>query len=418
MSKDSRTYDVVVWGATGFTGKLVAEYMLEHYHDEFSWAIAGRSQRKLEALRSDLTHIDPRAADLPILTGDSFDGDSLRAIAQSTKVVCTTVGPYAKYGAELVAACVEHGTDYCDLTGEPQFMRAMIDAHHEAAKESGARIVHTCGYDSIPSDIGTYALQQFAVERAGAPATDVTYYMWRASGGFSGGTIASAVEMFEQATKDKNIRRVLGHPYSLNPQGEWSGEDGAPQSWAKYDRTIGSWTGPFVMASVNEKVVRRAHALSGYPFGKSFRYREVMRLGRGLTGMLAAYAFSIAFAAFAASLAIKPLRNLLAKYVLPKPGEGPSDEAIAKGFFETRLVGKVPTNAGSPKLVEMIVKAKGDPGYGATSMMLSESAVCLAKDDAPEGITGGVLPPSVAMGEALLTRLRSAGMTFQPRERV
>jgi len=418
MAKGIRTYDVVIWGATGFTGKLVAEYMLEHYHDEVSWAMAGRSQSKLEALRSDLAHIDPRAADIPLLIGDSFDRDSLNAIAKDTKVVCTTVGPYAKYGAELVAACVEHGTDYCDLTGEPQFMRSVIDAHHDAAQASGARIVHTCGYDSIPSDMGNFALQQFATERLGAPATDVTYYMWRASGGFSGGTIASMVEMFEQAVSDKSIRRVLGHPYSLNPKGEWKGEDGSPLSWAKYDAKIGSWTGPFVMATVNEKVVRRAHALSGYPYGKSFRYREVMRFGRGFTGMLAAYTFSIAYAAFATSMAIKPIRKLLTTYVLPKPGEGPSEEAIANGFFETRLVGTVPTNAGSEKSVDMIVKAKGDPGYGATALMLSESAVCLAKDDAPEGIEGGVLTPSVAMGESLLVRLRNAGMTFQSRERV
>lgn len=404
-----RTFDVIVFGATGFTGELVAEYLAETYPSKKSlkWAIAGRNLSKLESVRARLAKRWPHAADLQLVEAESNNLDSLRAMAKKTKVVCTTVGPYAKYGGPLVKACASEGTDYCDLTGETQFIRQMVDSHQELAVESGAKIVHCCGFDSIPSDLGTLVLQEHALEVYGRAAQQVRLYVWRTKGGASGGTIASVKNIVDEAKTDAAVRKILADPYALNPPGQRKGPDGGDQNMPKYDKTIRSWTAPFVMAAINTRVVRRSNALLNYRYGKEFRYGEVMRTGEGLKGRAMATAVSAGMGGLVAGLAFGPTRSLLDKW-LPDAGEGPSREAIENGFFDIRLIGKV---RGAD--VRVTVKADRDPGYGATATMLGQAAVCLAKDrrKLPKG--GGILTPASSMGMVLVDRLREAGMTFE-----
>jgi len=412
VTEDTRTHDLVLYGATGFTGQLVAEYLLKTYGDtDLRLALAGRNESKLERVRRELTAAHPRAADLPLLVADSRDRVALDAIAKETKALCTTVGPYAKYGAEVVAACVEAGTDYSDLTGETQFIRRMIDAHHERAIETGARIVHCCGFDSIPSDLGTMLVQQTALERHGAPAREVKLAAGESSGAASGGTLASMFNLMEEVSRDRSVLKVLGHPYGLNPEGERSGlPDGGDQKGMRYDEDLGMWTAPFVMAAINTRVVRRSHALQGFPWGRDFRYSEVMSTGEGAGGVLRAAGITAGVGAFVGLAAVKPTRRLLQRY-LPQPGEGPSEEARERGFFVVRLVGLGEDADGQPFTVRVKVRGDKDPGYGGTAIMLGESAMTLATDDL-DG-PGGVLTPSTAMGDRLLERLRDASMTFE-----
>lgn len=400
----SREFDIILLGATGFTGKLVAEYLSQdHIPKDLRWAIAGRNAKKLEQLRDSLN-----LKDIPIIIADSHDRDSLDALTARTSVVCTTVGPYAQYGSELVASCVEHGTDYCDLTGEVHWVRQMLDEHHERAQQTGARIVHFCGFDSIPSDLGTLMLQRHALEHYGRPAHRVHFYMTRASGGFSGGTVASMLSTLELVAKKPELRRILGHPYSLNPPSSRKGPDGSDQLAPQFDPVAKAWTGPFIMSAVNTRVVRRSNALLDFLYGKDFQYSEVTRFGKGPQGMLTAALFSLGFAGLFGALTIPPLRKLLAEHVLPSPGEGPSQEAMDNGHFEVRLIGELPDG----KTIKGRVGASRDPGYGATSIMLSQAAMCLALDGAALGTSGGVLTPATSMGETLINRLRKAGMTF------
>lgn len=413
---DGRDFEIVLWGATGFTGRLVAEYLAGgDGAGDIPWAIAGRNRQKLEALRDDLQRDYPELGDLPILEGDALDRESLDRIAARTRVVCTTVGPYAKYGSDLVAACVEHGTDYCDLTGEVHWAREMIDRHHERAVETGARIVHFCGFDSIPSDLGTLMVQEHARQTHGGPCEEVKFFVEAASGGFSGGTIASMIGALEAASGDPEIRRVMGHPYALNPDGEQSGPDGSTQQGVRYDEDLEAWTGPFVMAQINEKVVRRSNALLDYPYGPSFRYGESAKTGAGLKGAAVAGGLSAGMGAFAGALALKPTRKLLQKVALPAPGEGPSREEIENGYFRIKLIGRGVGEDGAAFRVAGRVGADRDPGYGATAMMLGETALGLALDepDPDKTLSGGVLTPSTALGMTLVERLREAGMTWE-----
>jgi short subunit dehydrogenase-like uncharacterized protein len=385
-----RAMDLVLFGATGFTGRLVADYLRDK---NVEWAIAGRDRKKLEAL----------GVGVPILVADANDPASLEAIVKQTKVVCTTVGPYAKYGSPVVAACARNGVHYCDLAGETQWIRKMIDAHHEEAKRTGARIVPCCGFDSIPSDLGTWIVQEHAKKAHGEPCESVTFAMGKTRGGFSGGTIASMLNIFDEAKRDRAVRKVLLDPYSLNPAGE-RGLDGADQRGVVFDRDLDAWTAPFIMAAINTRVVRRTNALGGYPYGRSFRYREVMAFPRGPRGFAMASGVVAAIGGFIGASAIGPVRKLLERMVLPAPGEGPDAELREKGFFEVELFGR-----GRGFNVRAHVKGKGDPGYAATAVMLAESALSLAKDP---GGDGGVLTPALAMGNRLIDRLRAAGMTF------
>ncbi len=405
MTQSNREYDVIVWGATGFTGRLVAEYLLDRYGvgGDLRWAMAGRSAGKLELVREAL---GARAHAIPLLTGDSVDPVSLEKLAASTKVVCTTVGPYAKYGSELVAACVKQGTHYCDLAGEPHWIRSMIDQHHEAAQKSGACIVNSCGFDSVPSDLGVYFLQQEADARFGEPCQKVSMRVKAIKGGASGGTIASMMGLIEAAKQDRQIAKVLKNPYGLNPRDQMSGPDKPDLQSAAYDDELDLWIAPFVMAAINTKIVRRSNALLDFAYGADFLYDEAVVVGKGLGGRLKATGTALGLAGFMLGSAFDFTRGLIAKR-LPKPGEGPNAKQREKGFFNLLFTG---TTADGRKL-QVKVTGDRDPGYGSTSKMLGESAVCLAKD--VENAGGGVLTPVSAMAEPLLPRLTgNAGLTF------
>lgn len=405
-SRTDRTYDVIVYGATGFTGQLVAAYLLREYGvgRDLRWAIAGRNATKLESVRAEL---GDAAAALPMIVADSSDKAAVADIARQTRVVLTTVGPYALYGSELVAACVDAGTDYCDLAGEVQWIRRMIDMHNERARETGARIVHCCGFDSIPSDMGVWYLQKEARERHGASCDSITLYVKATKGTFSGGTMASMMNIFEEVRKDRSVAKTMANPYALNPEGERQGPDGYDQRKVIKDDDTGYWTAPFVMGGVNMRVVRRSNALAGFPYGRDFSYRETMLTGRGVTGWLKGTALTLGLGALVLGASFGPTRSFLRKFVLPKPGEGPSPEMQKTGFFNLMQIGKLPDGQ------SMTTRITGDqdPGYGSTSKMLAESAICLARDDVPTG--GGVWTPAAAMGAPLFKRLtENAGLTF------
>lgn len=418
MTDNHKRYDIIVWGASGFTGRLVAEYLLERYGpggpdngngdsagDGLNWALGGRNQTKLELVRDEL---GANAATLPIVTGDSADASSMDALASQTKVICSTVGPYAKYGSELVAACVKHGTDYCDLAGEPQWIRQMIDSHHEAAQESGARIVNSCGFDSVPSDIGVYFLQRYAQQQLGETCRHIKLRVEAIKGGASGGTIASMMNLIEAAREDRSVARILKNPYGLNPEGETAGPDKPDLKSAVFDEDVDAWIAPFIMAAINTRIVRRSHALMNYCYGADFRYDEAVIVGDGIGGRLKAIGAAAGTAGFALGSAFEFTRNLLKKK-LPEPGEGPSARQRERGFFKLLLVGKL---AGGT-IVKARVTGDRDPGYGSTSKMLGESAVCLARD-LDDSVAGGVLTPASAMAAPLLTRLTdNAGLTFE-----
>lgn len=408
---ERREFDLVIWGASGFTGRLVARYLADHSEvSEIDWAIAGRNEEKLSALRDEL---GPDFKALPILIGDSLDRASLVTMAKRTHVVCTTVGPYARYGSKLVEACLETGTDYCDLTGEAHWIRQMIDAHHDAARDKEVRIVNCCGFDSIPSDLGTHLVQSEAISRYGKPCHEVRGLVWKIRGGISGGTVASMADLMAEATNDRDVRRILAAPYSLNPKGERSGPDKPFQSGPRLDSTVDAWTGPFLMAAVNEKVVRRSNALLDYRYGETFRYSEASHLGKGLPAALRATIMSAGFGAFSAAIAFKPSRKLLQRFLLPSPGEGPDEETIESGHFTLRFFGTGVDDEGREFQIVATIAADADPGYGATAMMLGESALSLALDGSTGGLKGGILTPATALGDALVKRLQAAGMTLE-----
>ncbi len=403
-----RQYDVILWGATGFTGQLVAEYLFSQYgiDGELKWAIAGRNREKLAEVARQAA--GNSADQIPVIVADTTDADAIEQMVQQTQVVCTTVGPYALYGTVLVEACAKHGTHCCDLTGEVQWMVKTIEQFQSLAESSGAKIVHTCGFDSIPSDMGVFYLQQQMQAQHGTYASEVKYRVGETSGGVSGGTIASMMNMMEEARVDPTITEILSDPYSLNPPNMPRGEDGQDQTGALYDLDFMQWTGPFVMAAINTRVVRRSNALQNYVYGQDFRYSEAMLMGNGPGGYIKASMLAGMSMLMMLGTAFTPTRNLLQK-VVPKPGEGPSRQAIEKGYFKIELFGKDQSDPANK--IRVAVNGKGDPGYGATSKMLAECAVCLAKDDLPD--QGGILTPSVAMGEQLLARLQeNAGMTF------
>lgn len=402
----NREFDVVVWGATGFTGALVTEYLRDQYGvgGDLSWAIAGRSPDKLAILKANLG--DDCAA-LPVLQADSHDDASLREMARRTAVVITTVGPYALHGESLVGACVESGTHYCDLAGETQFIRAMIDKYSDAARDSGARILHCCGYDSVPSDIGAWFLQREARRLHGTTCDSIKMIVKAAKGGLSGGTFSSMLNLMEEARHDREIARMIAHPYSLNPDGERQGPDKGEQQDIRFNEDLKAWTAPFLMASVNVRVVRRSNALLGYPWGRDFRYDEAVLTGKGATGWLKAAAMASALGALMAGASFDWSRDLLRNRLLPQPGEGPSREKRESGFFSMITLGHLPDGS----VIRSRITGDRDPGYGSTAKMLSEVGVCLAKDDLE--VDGGVWTPASAMAAPLLRRLTTnAGLTF------
>jgi len=406
-SGTSRKFDIVVFGASGFTGRLVVDYLQQQYPPSsgLRWAVAGRSHEKLESV---LAEIGVPTDSLPILIANSDTLQSLDAIAADTRVVLTTVGPYAKYGSPLVDACVRHGTDYCDLAGEVQWMRKMIDRHQSDAEKSGARIVHSCGFDSIPSDMGVHFLQKKSRELHGSPCRNVSLLVKALRGGASGGTIASLLNAVEEAKRDRSIARIMVDPYSLNPEGLRNGPDGRDQTGIRFNQELGVWTMPFVMGAINMRIVRRSNALLDFKYGKEFSYDEATIMGSGAGGWLKSALGTVGLGGFMLASSIEWTRNHLVRRFLPKPGEGPDEHERESGFFNLILVGTTETG----ERIQVRVKGDRDPGYGSTSKMLSESAVCLARDHLD--VSGGFWTPASAMGDHLLDRLQAnAGLSFE-----
>jgi short subunit dehydrogenase-like uncharacterized protein len=405
MGEDSRL-DLVVFGATGFVGRLLAEYLAEHAPKGARIGLGGRSAEKLTEVRSRL----PRAASSwPLLIADSADFDSLARLAGATRVVATTVGPYRPHGINLVEACVKAGADYCDLTGEPLFIRDSIDRFHDEAAKKGVRIVHCCGFDSVPSDLGVLLLHEQALADAAGDLEDTSLVLRAVKGGLSGGTLASAMGQWDEVRANQSSRRLIDDPYALSPDRAEEPDLGRESDLtrAEHDDELDTWIGPFVMAGINTRVVRRSNALQGWAYGRRFRYREVMDFGNHVAGAATASAVGAGMAAVQAGAGFAPTRAIIDR-LLPAPGEGPNVKTRKAGFFKIEVHSR--TSGGARYVAR--VEAQGDPGYAATSVILGESALCLAFDRHKLANRGGVLTPSTAMGLTLVERLRAAGQTL------
>lgn len=405
--RDDRELDVVLLGATGFVGRLTAGYLAGHAPPGLRIGLAGRSGRRLAEVRDGLGEA---ARAWPLIEVDSTDRQDARSLAGKTGVVATTVGPYRRLGLPLAQACAEAGTDYADLTGEVLFIRDTIDTCHEAAVGSGARIVHSCGFDSIPSDLGVLLAHRAAEADGAGELEDTTLVVTALRGGISGGTLASGLGQFDEMRASADSRRVVTDPYALSPDrsAEPALGDERELSWARYDPALEQWIGPFLMAGFNTRIVRRSNALLGWTYGRRFRYREVTGFGAGRAGAARALTISAGVTAAMAGLALPPARTLL-RPVLPKPGQGPGEKTRRTGFFRLRVHAR--TASGARYVTE--VGASGDPGYAGTAVMLGESALCLARDRERLPDRAGVLTPATAMGETLADRLRAAGHTYQ-----
>ncbi|WP_421134422.1 saccharopine dehydrogenase family protein [Alteromonas sp. A079] len=387
MSKQ-REFDVVIFGATGFTGKLVAEYFQAEYgsDDSVSWAIAGRNESKLQQVKEELGISDSVTS----IIADGDDDDALDALTKRTHVVLTTVGPYQIYGEKLLSACVGNGTGYTDLCGEPAWMHQMINKYEEKAKETGANIVFSCGFDSVPFDLGVHYLQQHAKTQTGDVIQYVKGRVRKMQGTFSGGTAASLKATMVAAHKDKSIMAALINPHSLADMENSQKQPDGNKPY--YDEALGTWVAPFIMAAINTKNVHRTNYLANYSYGKTFQYDEMLMTGPGEKGE--AMANHVA------------KDKSLASDDGPKPGEGPSKEERENGFYDVMFVGTA-TNGDT---LAVSVKGDKDPGYGSTSKMIAESALCLGKDIS---LNGGFFTPAAALGDKLIKRLEAkAGLTF------
>ncbi len=409
MSVD-RELDVVVFGATGFAGRLVAGYLAGHAPGGARIGLAGRSERRLAEARAGL---GAAASAWPLLVADSADPVSVEVLARAARVVVSTVGPYRAQGLALVEACAAAGTDYADLTGEVLFIRDSIDRCHDVAASTGARIVHGCGFDSVPSDLGVLVLHHAARADDAGDLLDTTLAVTALRGGISGGTLASLMGQLDEVRASAERRRVVGDPYALSPDrtAEPDLGDERDLDWVRYDGDLRMWTGPWAMAGINTRVVRRSNALQDWAYGRRFRYREVTGFGASPAAPMMAVTASAATKAAQAGLAFGPSRMLLSQ-LLPAPGQGPGDKTRRTGFFRIQIHTR--TSAGARYLGT--VEARGDPGYAATSVMLGETALCLALDRDHLPDRAGVLTPATAMGAALTARLRSAGHTLAARQ--
>jgi len=389
--KSPSKFDIVVYGATGFTGQLVAEYLAAHYRNDASlnWAMAGRSLDKLKSVRNAIG----APADTPLIVADATDPASLKAMIDQTRSVISTVGPYQLYGNELVAACAASGTDYFDLCGEPVWMRQMIDAHEATAKSSGARIVFSCGFDSLPFELGAFFVQEEAKRVFGAAVSRVKGRVRDMRGTLSGGTAASAKATFDAVAKDLSLVAILNNPFALTPGFEGPRQPRGNKSI--YEEDLQSWAAPFMMALINTRNLHRSNLLMGFPYGKEFVYDEMVLTGPGEKGE------AIARRVMAAN-------NEKTGPNAPKPGEGPSKEERESGRYDLLYVAVAPDG----RQVRASVKGDRDPGYGSTSKMISECAICLLRD-APD-VPAGIWTPGAAMQHKLIKRLVDhAGLTFQ-----
>jgi short subunit dehydrogenase-like uncharacterized protein len=378
--KDAAEFDIIVYGATGFTGRLVAEHLAARYGvgGEVKWAMAGRSREKLEAVRDEIG----APKDTPLVVADAADPASLNAMVGRAKAIISTVGPYQLYGSDLVAACVAAGTDYLDLCGEPNWMAEMIGAHHAAAQKSGARILFSCGFDSIPFELGVFFAQETAKARLGGVVPRVKGRMRRLKGGLSGGTAASGRATMEAIQKNPALLAVMVDPFALTPG--FKGPDQPRGDAVERDEDLDAEVGPFMMAAINTKNVHRSNLLQGHAYGTDFVYDEMAVVDPNAP----------------ASFAVDAANS-------PKPGEGPSKEERETGFYDAVFIGI----AADGRKVRVAVKGDKDPGYGSTSKMIAETAICLV--NAPD-VPGGVWVPGAALGDRLIERLQqNAGLSFE-----
>jgi short subunit dehydrogenase-like uncharacterized protein len=401
-----KKFDIIVYGATSFVGQIITRYMHAQFADgSIAWAIAGRSRSKLQQV-SDAIGL----SGVEIIVADAADEDALRKICAQTTVVMSTVGPYALYGDLLVKVCATTGTHYCDLTGEPQWIRKMQLRHEADAIKSGARIVHCCGFDSIPSDLGVHFLQRNALEQFGQTCARIDMRVVSMKGGASGGTIASMINMVKEAVSDADLRRELQDPYSLCPQNHKFSVT-QPEVKIAYDAVAGGWIAPFIMAGINTRVVHRSNALSNNSYGLEFEYEEAVVTGQGGSGKRKAKAAHWGVNALMVGLAVPPIRWLLETLVLPKPGEGPSEKAQREGQFDIVFFG----STAQGETMQCRVTGDRDPGYGSTAKMLSQAAACLAKD-VTDSVPGGFWTPATILGDKLIERLEAhAGLRFEKR---
>ncbi len=406
MTKPS--FDLIVYGATSFVGQILTRYLVEHVgvNKTVNWAIAGRSASKLDALK---TSLGTAGDDLTVIIADADNADALAHMAKSTRVIATTVGPYALYGEALVKACAENGTDYCDLCGEAYWIKRMIVKYADAAKQSGARIVSCCGFDSIPSDLGVHFLQQHGQQRFGRYFNSIKLAVNAMKGGASGGTLASMIEAVKAAKSDPKLRKDMNNPYILCPEIPDLRHPQVSIKGPAYDADFQRWSAPFIMEAINARVVLRSNMLLGMAYGDDFLYREQMVTGKGFKGRLSAIGLTACLGLFAVTVIINPLRAFIQRYVLPKLGHGPSPEAQLAGYFDLSLLGKNEDG----KTLKVRVTGGRDRGYGCTAKMLAQASLCLAFDITQEQCNGGFWTPATAMGDQLTDRLtQHAGMTF------
>lgn len=413
MTEAQREFDIVLYGATGFVGKLTAQYLAKAAGDA-RIALAGRSTERLRVVRDSLGEV---AAAWPLIQADASSPSTLADIAARARVVVTTVGPYTKYGLPLVAACAAAGTDYADLTGETMFIRESIDAYHKQALDTGARIVHSCGFDSIPSDLTVYALHKHVQRDGTGELGDTTFVLRSMAGGVSGGTVASMMEVMATASADPEARRVMTDPYTLSTDRQAEPDLGhqSDTPWRR-GRDIapeldGIWTGAFPMAAPNARIVRRSNALLNWAYGRSFRYAETMSTGSSVAAPVAAAlgtAANVAVLGLGSRYFNKLPRSVLDR-VVPKPGTGPSESARENGHYTVETY----TTTTSGARYRALMAQRGDPGYKATSVLLGECGLALALDRDALSDLHGVLTPAASLGDALMARFPAAGVTLE-----
>ncbi len=420
INTDKRAYTVVLYGATSFVGQITAHYLAQFLTEQkpnedashsVTWAIAGRDEDKLKKLQDEIVSKQGNKADkVAIIIANSNDEASLDAMTKQTQVLISTVGPYLKYGEPLIKFCAQNGTDYVDLTGEAIFIKDMLDKYQDTAKQSGARIVNSCGFDSIPSDLGVYFTQQQAQDKFNQACETIHMRVKAAKGGVSGGTIASMGTIFEEVGEDKARRKQVANPYLLNDDTDAPTTRQKNISKPEYDDDHKRWLAPFVMAVINTRIVHRTNQLLSYEYGREFKYDEAMWMQDGVKGKLMSYGLSAGLLGFASAMMFKPSRELLSKHVLPKSGSGPSKSEQENGFFDIRFFGTTTKQ----DTISTKVTGDRDPGYGSTSRMLAQSALCLAQDVSQDAVAGGFWTPATAMGDKLIQRLEEhAGLSFE-----